>query len=134
MSHKRTSEYGRRLKQAYPAQPLSLPRFRLLRTFTSTLNYSEEQKDAAPTLEPSFEHLLRSSLVHESIILTLRIKDITDRDTFVNMFDSESTLKDGAADLGTDLVSGGLPHKREFARVVNGLEDSQGHDRDQDTN
>ena len=34
------------------------------------------------------------------------------------MFDSESTLKDGAADLGTNLSGGGLPHKREFARVV----------------
>ena len=58
------------------------------------------------------------TVVHESIILTLRINDIADRDTFVNMFDSESTLKDGAADLGTNLMGGGLPHKREFARVV----------------
>ena len=27
-------------------------------------------------------------------------------------------LKDGASDLGFDSVAGGLPHKREFARVV----------------
>ena len=33
---------------------------------------------------------------------------ITDRDTFVNMFDSEAALKDGASDLGFDLDYGGL--------------------------
>ena len=36
----------------------------------------------------------------------------------MNMFDSESTLKDCAADLGIDLSGGALTHKREFARVV----------------
>ena len=40
------------------------------------------------------------------------------RDTFVNRFDSEAALKEGASDLGFDLSAGGLPHKREFARVV----------------
>ena len=34
------------------------------------------------------------------------------------MFDSETSLKDGAADLGFNLSTGGLPDKREFARVV----------------
>ena len=34
------------------------------------------------------------------------------------MFDSETALEDGASDLGFDLVTGGLPDKREFARVV----------------
>ena len=72
----------------------------------------------APQLEPAFEHLLRNSSVHESVIQTLRVNAITDRDTFVNMFDSEAALKEGASDLGFDLTSGGLPHKREFARVV----------------
>ena len=67
---------------------------------------------------PPFEHLLRNSSVHESVIGTLRVNAITDRDTFVNMFDSEAALKDGASDLGFDLTTGGLPHKREFARVV----------------
>ena len=56
--------------------------------------------------------------VHESVIGTLRVNAITDRDTFVNMFDSEAALKEGASDLGFDLSTGGLPHKREFARVV----------------
>ena len=87
----------------------------------SVLTYSDEQKNAAPNQEPSFEHLLRSSSVHESIILTLRVNEITDRDTFVNMFDSEATLKDGAADLGTNLSCESDPWK-------NGESD----DRDQD--
>ena len=72
----------------------------------------------APNLEPSFEHVLHSSSAHDSISTTLRVNEITDRDTFVNMFDSETTLNMSAADLGADLVGGGLSHKREFLRLV----------------
>ena len=86
--------------------------------FVSSISYTDAETAAAPNLEPAFEHSLRKSMVHENIILTLRINAITDRDSLVNMFDSEATLKQGAADLGTDLVAGGLAHKREFARVV----------------
>ena len=86
--------------------------------FTSSISVPADQLADAPQLEPAFEHLLRNSSVHESIIQTLRVNAITDRDTFVNMFDSEAALKEGASDLGFDLTSGGLPHKREFARVV----------------
>ena len=57
-------------------------------------------------------------MTHESIITTLRANEITDRGTFVNMFDSEAVLKEEAADLGIDMAAGGFPHKREFARVV----------------
>ena len=86
--------------------------------FTSTVSIPADQLADAPQLEPAFEHLLRNSSVHESVISTLRVNAITDRDTFVNMFDSEAALKEGASDLGFDLTSGGLLHKREFARVV----------------
>ena len=86
--------------------------------FVSTASASAAQLTAAPQLEPAFEHLLRNSSVHESVIGTLRVNSITDRDTFVNMFDSEAALKEGASDLGFDLSTGGLAHKREFARVV----------------
>ena len=74
---------------------------------TSTIAINAEQLSNSPQLEPAFEHLLRNSK-----------NAITDRDTFVHMFDSEAALKDGASDLGFDLTAGGLPHKREFARVV----------------
>ena len=63
--------------------------------FVSTLTYTDAQKSAAPNLEPAFEHLLRSSMVHESVITALRVNEITDRDTFVNMFNSEA-FRDGA--------------------------------------
>ena len=105
---------------------LSLLRSRRLRgilyrdygVFTSTISIPAAQLADAPQLEPAFEHLLRNSSVHESVIGTLRVNAITDRDTFVSMFDSEAALKEGASDLGFDLTTGGLPHKREFARVV----------------
>ena len=82
--------------------------------FNSTIVIAADQLATAPQLEPAFEHLLRNSTVHESVIGVLCINSITD----VNMFDSEAALKDGASDLGFDLSTGGLSHKREFARVV----------------
>ena len=87
-------------------------------TFNSTIAIAADQLATAFQLEPAFEHLLRNSTVHESVSGAPRINSITDRDTFVNMFDSEAALKDGASDLGFDLSTGGLSHKREFARVV----------------
>ena len=60
-------------------------------------------------------------MAHESVISILRVNEVVDRDTFVNMSDSEAYLKEGAADLGFDQTTGGLPYKREFARVVNKL-------------
>ena len=59
--------------------------------FTSTTSFTDAQIAAAHSLEPAFEHLLRKSMTHESIITTLRVNDIHGRC---------------------------LPHKREFARVV----------------
>ena len=86
--------------------------------FVSTITVSDAQLSTAPQLEPAFEHLLRNNAAHESVISILRVNEVVDRDTFVNMFDTETVLKEGAADLGFNLTSGGLPHKREFARVV----------------
>ena len=86
--------------------------------FTSSITYTAEQIANSPPLEPAFEHLLRNATVHESVVHTLRVNAITDRETFVNMFDAEAALKEGASDLGFNLSTGGLPHKREFARVV----------------
>ena len=102
------------LQPLAPSLSLSLG----MAAFTSSISIPAAQLADAPQLEPAFEHLLRNSSVNESVISTLRVNAITDRDTFVNMFDSEAALKEGASDLGFDLTSGGLPHKREFARVV----------------
>ena len=86
--------------------------------FTSTTSYTDVQIANAPLLEPAFEYLLRNATVQQSVIHTLRVNAITDRETFVNMFYAEAALKEGASDLGFDLSTGSLPHKREFARVV----------------
>ena len=84
--------------------------------FTSTITYTDEQIASAPPLEPAFEHLRNSTT--QSVISTLRVNGVTDRETFDKMFDSETALKEGTSDLGFNLTSGGLPLKREFARVV----------------
>ena len=76
--------------------------------------YTAEQIANAPSLEPAFEHLLRNSSAHESVIHTLRVNSITDRE-----------------DLGFDLSCGGVPHKREFAHQVRtrcpSVQDGQSH-------
>ena len=81
--------------------------------FNSSVVITDAQLVGAPQLEPAFEHMLRNSSVHESVISILHANAIVDRDTFVSMYDSESSLKEGAADL-----AGGLSHKREFARIA----------------
>ena len=48
--------------------------------FTSTISIPAAQLADAPQLEPAFEHLLRNSSVHESVIGTLHVNAITDRD------------------------------------------------------
>ena len=86
--------------------------------FNSSVVITDAQLVDAPELEPAFEHMLRNSSVHESVISILRANSIVVRDAFVNMYDSESSLKEEAGDLGFDLATGGLPQKREFARIV----------------
>ena len=86
--------------------------------FTSTISIPAAQLAGAPQLELVFEHLLHNSSVHESVLGTLRVNAITDRDTFVNMFNCEAALKEGASDFRIRPDYGGVPHKREFTRVV----------------
>ena len=63
--------------------------------FTSKITITAEQLAAAPQLEPAFEHLLRNSSTHESVISTLRANGVVDRDTFVNMFLTEEAVRLG---------------------------------------
>ena len=88
---------------------------------------TDEQLAAAPQLEPAFEHLLRNSSTHESVINTLRVNEVVDRDTFVNMFDSESSLKDGASDLGFRSYERRPPTQTRVRQGCNSLEDSEDH-------
>ena len=54
-------------------------------------------------------HSNTSFAAHGSIITALRVNEITDRDTFVNMFDSEKGLSSSAADLGANMSGKGPP-------------------------
>ena len=108
---------------ALPRASQLIPSFSILiefmasQDFVSTIVLTEQQIAAADQLEPSFEHLLRDSKVDNSTILALRHCQITDRDTFVGLDDSTEGLKALAKDMGIDLESGGMPHRREFARI-----------------
>ena len=73
--------------------------------FDSTTSYTAEQIAEALPLETAFEHLLRNATVHESVFQTLRENVISDRETFVNMYEAETALKESASDLGFDLSS-----------------------------
>ena len=85
--------------------------------FVSILTLTEQQIADADQLEPSFEHLLRDAKVDNGTILALRHCEISDRETFVGLDDSAEGLKSLAKDMGIDLESGGMPHKREFSRL-----------------
>ena len=72
----------------------------------------------APDLEPAFKNLLRTLNVDESLIKALRIKMITDRETFVGLDDSEAGFRSIGPDLGIDITNGGLAHKREMSSLI----------------
>ena len=64
----------------------------------------------------SFEHLLHDAKVDPATILAPRHCQITDRETFAAL--DVDGLKTVALDMGIDLSGGGMPHKREFARIT----------------
>ena len=48
--------------------------------FNSSVVITDAQLVDTPQLEPAFEHMLRNSSVHESVISILRANSIVDRD------------------------------------------------------
>ena len=86
--------------------------------YTSTLYLTDEQKSSLPQLEPAFEHLIRDVGVAEDTIYALRHCRIEDRETFTGLADTPEELKTIASDLGINLTDGGMPHKREYAKVL----------------
>ena len=82
--------------------------------FVSKVSLTEAQQQKATPLEPSFEHLLHDAKVDASTIWALRHCQIADRETFAALEDSVEGLKS----LALDLADGGMPHKREFARIT----------------
>ena len=69
----------------------SLLQWYIMAAFTSSITISDAQIATAPSLEPAFEHLLRNSTVHESVISVLRVNEVVDRDTFGDGMIQESS-------------------------------------------
>ena len=69
-------------------------------------------------MEPAFEHLLREVVLDEATIWALRHARINDRETFTGLVENASELKEISADLGIDVSTGGMPHRRELAKVT----------------
>ena len=85
--------------------------------FVSLIMFIDQQMADAIQLQPSLERLLRDAKVDNATILALLHCQINDRDTFVRLDDSADGLKSLAKDVDIDLENGGMPHKREFARI-----------------
>ena len=90
----------------------------IMAVFCSTLTFMDEQVASSPDLEPAFENLLRALSVDEALNTALKVNMITDRETFVGLDDTEAGFRKIAPDLGIDLESGRLAHKREMLRLI----------------
>ena len=86
--------------------------------FVSRVTLTDAQREVLPTLEPSFEHLLHDAKVDPATILALRHCQKTDRETFAALDDTVDGLKTVALDMVIYFLGGGMPHKREFARIT----------------
>ena len=86
--------------------------------FVSTVNLSDDQKASLVDLEPAFEHLLRDVDLEENTILALRHCRIKNRETFTGLADTPEDLRSVSSDLSIDLTTVGMPHKREFSKLL----------------
>ena len=86
--------------------------------FVRKVTLTDAQREKVDSLEPSLEHLLHEAEIDPSTIWALRHCQITDRETFAALEDTVDGLKTLALDMGIDLAEGGMPHKREFARIT----------------
>ena len=83
------------------------------------LHMTESQRANAPPLEPALNTLLRDS--HEEMVTTLRVQDITDRETFVALDSTDAVFRQACfqgfrIDLDHD-----FPHRRALGRLFQDL-------------
>ena len=74
-----------------------------------------EAQSTVVSLEPAFEHLLCDVGFYEPIIWALAQMD--DRETFSGLLENPSELRDLVGYVGIDVSGGGMPHRRELAKV-----------------
>ena len=87
-------------------------------SFQSKRVLTDDQRSRAISLEPAFEHLLREVEVDEATIWALRHAEIDDRETFTGLVETASEMKEISSDLGIDVCTRGMPHRRELAKVT----------------
>ena len=81
------------------------------------LQFSTEELADAPKLEPALEAVLRAAKVGESIISLFRVREILDREDFVNLHSNEEGIRKHIAD--PDAIGGkGFVHARERERIL----------------
>ena len=84
------------------------------------LTFTSEQIAASPPLDPVFEHMLRSSFVHENVITAIRVQKIRNAATFAAMDSTAEDLKETCKEaFGIDPSKYGISHKVEWANVHN---------------
>ena len=64
-----------------------------------------------PKLDPDFENLLRNVGVYEEFLCALRVNEITDRETFVGLDETETGMKTNASNFVVNMTGGGLQAK-----------------------
>ena len=82
--------------------------------------FSTEELADAPKLEPALEAVLRAAKVDESIISLFRVREILDREDFVNLHSNEEGIRKLIADpdaIGVD-PDKGFVHARERERIL----------------
>ena len=74
----------------------------------------------APKLEPALEAVLRGARVDEHVISLFRVREILDREEFVNLHSSEEGMRQVVADPDAFGVNPekGFVHAREMARII----------------
>ena len=82
--------------------------------------FSAEELANAPKLEPALEAVLRGARVDEHVISLFRVREILDREEFVNLHSSEEGMRQVVADPDAFGVNPekGFVHAREMARII----------------
>ena len=87
--------------------------------FVSKAPVAVEDLASAPQLEPALESLLRSLKVHDSVIESMRVNEITEKGIFTDLAQDEEKLRKCAAAFGIDQSdSADFAHQREMAKLI----------------
>ena len=81
------------------------------------IDFPDEVKAKAPHLEPAQEGLLRSSNVHEEVIMAFRCKDVLSRAAIVALDTTEGLIETATA-FGIKAKNGTFEHEREMAKLI----------------